>query len=189
MLTREIRRRRWYREKREGKREEREEDERAGERARSERKDVNPFLVSLQPIPPFLLIAGVLLSTGELYLLFLSLSLPLHSLFPPRDLLSLQPPLRSLYPESSSFVPLAPPSRSLLLISRIRVLPRFMILSLPPKHTRPRSLSYSPFSSRGEQKLRIREAFVESRGSIEGFRSAVRELRANHHVSYHGANV
>lgn len=78
VLTREIRRRRWDRGKREEKR----------ERARSERKDVNPFLVSLQPIPPFLLIAGVLLSTGELYLLFL---LPLHSLFPPRHLLSLSP--------------------------------------------------------------------------------------------------
>lgn len=100
--------------------------------------------------------------------------------------LSLQPPLRSLYPESSPFVPLAPPSRS----SYIRVPPRFTILSLPPKRTRPRSLSsYSPFSSRGEQKLRIREAFVESRGSIEGFRSAVRELRANHHVSYRAGNV
>lgn len=51
-----------------------------GERRRSERKDVNPFLVSLQPISPFLLIAGVLLSAGELPTLSLSLSnpLPLH---------------------------------------------------------------------------------------------------------------
>lgn len=176
VLTREIRRRRWDRGKREEKR----------ERARSERKDVNPFLVSLQPIPPFLLIAGVLLSTGELYLLFL---LPLHSLFPPRHLLSLSNLLSvrctlNPLPLSHSLLHLAPSS------SYIRVPPRFTILSLPPKRTRPRSLSsYSPFSSRGEQKLRIREAFVESRGSIEGFRSAVRELRANHHVSYRAGNV
>lgn len=164
----------------------RKERRRERERARSERKDVNPFLVSLQPIPPFLLIAGVLLSTGELYLLFL---LPLHSLFPSRHLLSLSNLLSvrctmNPLPLSHSLLHLAPSS------SYIRVPPRFTILSLPPKRTRPRSLSsYSPFSSRGEQKLRIREAFVESRGSIEGFRSAVRELRANHHVSYRAGNV
>lgn len=99
------------------------------------------------------------------------------------NLLSVRCTLNPL-PLSHSLLHLAPSS------SYIRVPPRFTILSLPPKRTRPRSLSsYSPFSSRGEQKLRIREAFVESRGSIEGFRSAVRELRANHHVSYRAGNV
>lgn len=158
VLTREIRRRRWDKGKREEKR----------ERARSERKDVNPFLVSLQPIPPFLLIAGVLLSTGELYLLFL---LPLHSLFPPRHLLSLslQPPLRSLYPESSPFVPLAPPSRSLLLV-----------------YTRPSPL-YDPLpSTKAHSPLFaffLLSLLVEGRTKITNPRGICREPRLDRGVS------
>lgn len=116
-----------------------------GERRRSERKDVNPFLVSLQPISSFLLIAGVLLSAGELPTLSPSLSHPLSNvpvtfstsrsfLFP-----TFSPRFCSLY--QVAFVPLASP----FLAHLFHLLYAFtgLLLSLANSHSPPFAFLFS----------------------------------------------
>lgn len=135
--------------------------ERARGRARSERKDVNPFLVSLRPIPPFLLIAGVLLSAGELPPPFLS---SLQSLFPPRDPLSpfrtrASPRLCSL-PLAVHRVPSVPPaSLSLPLpsppLSPSAVLsPPVRFLALPSRRGENKNYESARHSSRATARSR-----------------------------------
>lgn len=120
--------------------------------------------------------------------LFLS---PLQSLFPPRNPLSFQPSF--LGSVRSTGAPLcATPLLNPFTLSLSSPFPSPTLSSsasffLP--RPRPRSLSYSPFPPRGEQKLRIREAFVESHGaSIEGFRSAVLAARQPRRFN-HGKSV
>lgn len=117
----------------------------------------------------------------ESYLLFLflsptpslslSYSLTFQSLFPPPDLFSFQPSLRDSVRCTRS--PLCHPLLPFSLTCSIFFTLLRDSFFLSPTVSRPRSLSYSPFSTRGEQKLRIREAFVESHSSIEGFHPAV----------------
>lgn len=83
--------------------------------------------------------------------------------------LSLQPPLRSLYPESSPFVPLAPPSRSLLLV-----------------YTRPSPL-YDPLPSSKAHSppfaFFLLSLLVEGRTKITNPRGICREPRLDRGVS------